>query len=64
MNMERKVILSIEPSKRLSEILGFPYFIDKKFTLGELLDKGIITEADIVNMEDGKQICKSVSIEK
>ena len=61
---EPMVIMSIEPSSRLSELCGFPYFIEKRFTVQELLEKGVIDENDIREMRQGKQICKKVPVIK
>lgn len=61
---ERIVLVCIEPSKRLSEICGFPYFIERRFTVKELLREKIIDESDISEMEQGKEICKKVPIYK
>lgn len=58
--MTERIIVRIEPSKRLSEILGFPYFIEKSFPLevfGEL-----ITEADLAEMRMGKEIKKQIKV--
>ena len=56
----RTVIMRIEPSKRLSELCGFPYFVERYFTIKELLEQGVITENDIREMERGKEIQKSI----
>jgi len=58
------VVVRVEPSKRLSELCGFPYFIEKRFTVKELPEKGIIDQNDISEMEQGKQICKRLPISK
>ena len=60
---DRVVIVSIEPSKRLSEICGFPYFIERKFTVKELLEKKIINKKDLEKMEKG-EIHKLIKGEK
>ena len=60
--MEQTVIVCLEPSKRLSELCGFPYFIEKSFPAKELLDKGIINEDDIAEMEQGRQIHKRIPV--
>ncbi len=57
---EETVVMCIEPSKRLSELCGFPYFIEKHIPTKELLDKGVITTEDIEEMSRGRQICKSI----
>ncbi len=46
----KKIIVRIEPSKLLSEILGTPYFIERSFTVEELLKNKIITQDDITEM--------------
>jgi hypothetical protein len=58
----KQVIMNIEPSTKLSELCGFPYFIEKKYSLDELVNQGIINETDIKEMEAGKQICKRIPI--
>ena len=60
---ETYVVVSIEPSKRLSELCGFPYFIERRFPLGELLDKGIVDEDDIDKMRGGQQIHKRIKVD-
>jgi hypothetical protein len=57
-----KVIVRLEPSRRLSEILGFPYYIERSFAVEELLKKGIIDEADVSRMEAGEEIKKQIPI--
>jgi len=65
--LDRIVIVGIEPSTGLSEIFcdvlsvphGFPYLIERRFTVRELLEKNLIDEEDIRQMEDGGQIKKS-----
>ena len=52
----RQVVMRLEPSKELSEILGFPYFIEKKVPLQELLDNNIISHIDVDLMELGIEI--------
>lgn len=61
---KQTVIVSIEPSKRLSELCGFPYFIERRFTTKELLEKRVIDESDVREMRQGKQICKKVAIQQ
>lgn len=61
---EQIVVVAIEPSKRLSELCGFPYFIEKRSTVKELLEKGIIDKNDVKGMEQGKQIRKKVRIDR
>jgi len=56
------VTVTIEPSSRLSEILGFPYYIDKKVSLQELVDQGVVTAEDIKGLEAGKTITKSIPV--
>ena len=57
---EQIVIMCLEPSKRFSEICGFPYYIEKRFTVKELLKQKVIDKNDIIEMEGGKQICKTL----
>jgi len=64
MKDKRTVIMCLEPSKRLSELVGFPYFIEKRSPVWELLNKGIINKDDIGEMEQGKQICKEIPMIK
>ena len=59
---KRIVVMCIEPSKRLSELCGFPYYIEKRFTVKELLEQKVIDENDISEMKKGKQICKTIPI--
>lgn len=61
---ERTVIMRLEPSPRLSELCGFPYFIERRFTLSELLEKGIIDKNDISEMATGREICKKIRVIK
>ncbi len=58
------VVIRIEPSKRLSEILGVPYFIERRFTTKELLKQGVISEDDIEQMKQGKEIRKQIEVSK
>ena len=60
--MVSMVTVTIEPSFRLSEILGFPYSIDKEFSLQELVDQGVVTDEDIKELESGKTITKSIPL--
>ena len=60
--MERNVIVKFEPSKRLSEIMGFPYYIERSFTVRELLSQHLISEDDIRQLEQGNEIEKSIPI--
>ena len=53
---ERMVVMTIEPSKRLSEIIGFPYFIEKRVPLKDLCLSG----EEIKRMESGEQIFKAL----
>jgi len=72
MTLDRKVIITMEPNPKLSEILcdvlriphGFPYCVDKEIPLQELIDKGMVTDEDIKEMERGETICKHWRIEK
>lgn len=52
MDTKRRLIMTIEPSKRLSEILGFPYYIEKKVSLESLH----LTEDEIRRLKNGEQI--------
>ena len=56
------VIVAIEPSNELSEMIGFPYFIEKRFTIKELLDKNVIDDIDVSKMKQGVQICKKIAM--
>ncbi len=60
----RTVIVCIEPSKELSVLCGFPYFIERRFTIEELLRQGIINKTDIREMKHGRQISKRIPIHK
>ncbi len=59
---EQTVIVCLEPSKRLSKLCGFPYFIERRFATNELLKQGVIGKNDISEMRQGKQIRKRVSL--
>ena len=59
---ERIVIMRIEPSSELSELCGFPYFIERLFTVGELLKQKIINKDDISKMSSGIEICKKIPV--
>ena len=61
---EQTVIMCLEPSKKLSKLCGFPYFIERRFTVDELLKQGVIDKSDIGAMRQGKQILKSVPLIK
>ena len=58
------VVVTIEPSTRLSELCGFPYFIEKRFTTKELLEQGVIDENDVKEMKQGEEICKKLAIKQ
>lgn len=58
------VRVRLEPSRRLSEIIGFPYYIERSFTVDELLEKGIIDETDISRMKAGEEIKKQIPVEE
>ncbi len=62
--VERMVIVRVEPSHRLSELCGFPCFIEQRFKVKELLEKNIINADDIREMTRGKEICKKIPIVK
>lgn len=55
--------MRIEPSKRLSELCGFPYFVEKRFTVKEALENGLVNECDLKQMKKG-EICKSLPMVK
>ena len=58
------IIMRIEPSKRLSELCGFPHFIERRFSVKELLENGVIDEGDLANMKSGAEICKKIPVAK
>ena len=58
------IIMRIEPSKRLSELCGFPYFVERRFTVEELLEQGVIDENDIEQMMQGTEIHKKIRVER
>jgi len=60
--LDQTVILRIEPSRRLSELCGSPYFIEKRFLVKELLEQGVISEGDVKEMRQGKEICKKIGL--
>jgi len=53
------VVMRFEPSRRLSELCGFPYLIERRFSVKELLDNKMINESDVREMRKGNEICKS-----
>jgi hypothetical protein len=57
------IVMRIEPSKRLSELCRYPYFIEKKFKVEKLLKAGIITEGDIDRMKEGAKISAKIKVE-
>lgn len=61
-NKVKIVIMRIEPSKRLSEILGYPYYIEKRYSTEELIKQGIINTDDIQQMGKGNEICKRIPV--
>ena len=63
-NKEDTVIVAFEPSKALSDLCGFPYIIERRFTVKELLDKRVISKSDVKGMKQGKHISKKVPIVK
>ena len=54
MDKEQIVIVRMEPSKQFSEMCGFPYFIERRFTIGELLKHKMIVEEDIEKLKHGE----------
>ncbi len=62
--MDRKIIVRIEPSSRLSELCGFPYFVERRFSVEEVTKQVIINADDISEMLRGKEICKKIPIVK
>ena len=56
MDLERNVIMRIEPSQRLSELCGFPYFIEKTMPLKWFIENKYISNADVELMEQGIEI--------
>jgi hypothetical protein len=59
---EQSVVIKVEPSRELSELCGFPHYIEKRFTVKELLAKNIIDQGDIDKMALGIEIQKSISV--
>ncbi|KKL27927.1 hypothetical protein LCGC14_2380260 [marine sediment metagenome] len=59
---EEYLIMSVEPSKRLSELCGSPYLVEKRVAASELLKAGHINESDIAEMRTGKQICIQIPV--
>ncbi|KKK62117.1 hypothetical protein LCGC14_3007540 [marine sediment metagenome] len=55
---ERMVTVIMEPSKRLSEMLGSLYYIERRYSVEELLEKGMIALGDIAELESGIPILK------
>lgn len=60
----RIVVMRIEPARRLSMLCGFPYFIERRFTVKELLENKVIDENDVNEMEQGKEIQKHLPVVK
>ncbi len=60
---EQYVIIRVEPSKKLSALCGFPYLIEQRFTVEELLEKNVINEDDIEQMRQGIGIHKNIRVE-
>ena len=54
------IIMRIEPSKRLSEILGFPYWIERSFPFETLAN--ILTKDDLRRLEAGEEIEKMLPV--
>ena len=63
-NQEQYITIRFEPSKRLSALCGFPYYVERSFTVKELLEQKIIDEDDVERMLQGIGIHKSVRIEQ
>ncbi len=61
---ERYVTIRFEPSKELSALCGFPYYVDRRFTVRELLEQGIINEDDMERLMQGVEIHKSIRVEQ
>jgi len=57
-----KIIMRIEPSIYLSSLLGFPYFVEKGFTIEEALKEGIVTEDELREMKRGTEITKQLRV--
>ena len=58
----KNIIVTVEPSRRLSELCGFPYYIEKRIPLSTLIKQGVVTDIDLKEMEQGKQLHKSIPI--
>ncbi len=59
---QKYVIVKVEPSKELSKMMGFPYLIERRFPLRELVENGIVNEEDVRLMELGETIPKSIPV--
>ena len=57
----KEIIMRIEPSRELSSIMGFPYFIEKKVDFDSV--KMHLTPENITDMEAGKEICANIPVE-
>lgn len=57
---KRRIIVRMEPSKRLSALCGFPYFVEQSFTVNELLKNKVITQDDVLKMEVEGEIQKNL----
>jgi len=60
---KQTIVMTIEPSKRLSELCGFPYFIESRYSIKELQKQGVIDKNDIREMRLGKQISKTLPVD-
>ena len=64
MTKKSTVFIRLEPSKRLSEMIGYPYVIERKYSIKELLAKDIITENDLEKIRNGQEILKRLRVKK
>lgn len=62
MNLQRNVVVTVEPSKRLSDLCGFPYYVEQVVNLEELYKQGIVTPEDIEKLETGEQLHKQIPL--
>ena len=57
-----ELIIKIEPSKTLSSLCGFPYFIEKVLSIDGALEQGLINDKELEQMREGEEICKRLKV--
>ena len=56
---EKEIIIKIEVG---IELCGSPYFVEEKFSVKELMEKGIVNAEDVREMLQGKEIHKQIPV--